>query len=129
VKEGVLEKLLRGLAEDLKSRGRLDLTEAFIDGSHAGAQRGPLVGITRRGKATRIMAAADRAGLPLDIWIASGPRNETKFAGELVRCPLHPGAADEMGRRPAATIAIHSTRELKKRGIEMIAPNLCSGAI
>jgi hypothetical protein len=28
----VLEKLQRGLAEDLKSRGHLDLTEAYIDG-------------------------------------------------------------------------------------------------
>ena len=42
VREGVLERLLRGLAEDLKRRGKLDLTEAFIDGSHAGAKRGVL---------------------------------------------------------------------------------------
>lgn len=42
VREGVLERLLRGLAEDLRSRGKLDLTEAYIDGSHAGAKRGVL---------------------------------------------------------------------------------------
>jgi len=40
VKSGVLEKLLRALAEDLRSRGKLDLTEAYVDGSHAGAKRG-----------------------------------------------------------------------------------------
>ena len=41
VKEGVLEAVLRGLAEDLQTRGKLDLTEAYVDGSHAGAKRGP----------------------------------------------------------------------------------------
>lgn len=43
VREGVLVRVLRGLAEDLRSRGGLDLTEAFIDGSHAGAKRGALL--------------------------------------------------------------------------------------
>ena len=42
VKEGVLERMLRCLALDLRDRGKLDLTEAFIDGSHAGAKRGAL---------------------------------------------------------------------------------------
>jgi transposase len=43
VKEGVLETVLRGLAEDLRARGKLDLTEAYVDGSHAGAKRGVLL--------------------------------------------------------------------------------------
>jgi transposase len=42
VKEGVLETVLKGLAEDLRTRGKLDLTEAYVDGSHAGAKRGAL---------------------------------------------------------------------------------------
>jgi transposase len=42
VKEGVLEAVLKGLAEDLRTRGELDLTEAYVDGSHAGAKRGAL---------------------------------------------------------------------------------------
>lgn len=42
VQQGVLEKLLHGLAEDLKRRGKLDLTECYVDGSHAGAKRGAL---------------------------------------------------------------------------------------
>ena len=42
VKEGVLQAVLRGLAEDLRTRGKLDLTEAYVDGSHAGAKRGAL---------------------------------------------------------------------------------------
>jgi transposase len=43
VREGVLTRILRALAEDLRDRGKLDLTEAFIDGSHAGAKRGALL--------------------------------------------------------------------------------------
>ena len=42
VKEGVLQAVLRGLAEDLRARGKVDLTECYVDGSHAGAKRGAL---------------------------------------------------------------------------------------
>lgn len=40
VKEGVLQKVLQALCDDLVARGRLDLSEAFIDGTHAGAKKG-----------------------------------------------------------------------------------------
>ncbi len=33
-------KILKALAADLRDRGKFDLTEAFIDGTHAGAKRG-----------------------------------------------------------------------------------------
>ena len=39
-REGVLDKILAALARDLHARGKVDLTEAFIDGSHAGAKKG-----------------------------------------------------------------------------------------
>jgi transposase len=38
--EGVLEEVLRALAEDLKERGRLDLSECFVDGTFVGAKKG-----------------------------------------------------------------------------------------
>ncbi|MGN6106574.1 MAG: transposase, partial [Kofleriaceae bacterium] len=41
IEDKTLERLLRKLAEDLRDRGNLDLTEAYIDGSHAGAKGGP----------------------------------------------------------------------------------------
>ena len=37
---GVMDKLLWTLAEDLRKRGDLDLSECFIDGSFAGAKKG-----------------------------------------------------------------------------------------
>ena len=42
VAERVFWKILKALAEDLRERGKIDLTEAFIDGTHAGAKRGAL---------------------------------------------------------------------------------------
>ena len=41
VEDGVLERMLRATrAKTSAMRGKLDLTEAFIDGTHAGAKRG-----------------------------------------------------------------------------------------
>jgi transposase len=39
-KEGVLKEVLGALAEDLKERGGLDLSECFIDGTFVGANKG-----------------------------------------------------------------------------------------
>ena len=38
VENGTLKRILRTLAQDLRDRGKLDLTEAYIDGTHAGAR-------------------------------------------------------------------------------------------
>ena len=40
VESGVLERLLRALAEDLRERGKLDLSECFIDGTFVVAKKG-----------------------------------------------------------------------------------------
>ena len=42
-RQGALERVLQALARDLRERGRLDLSEAFIDGSFSGAKKGGLV--------------------------------------------------------------------------------------
>jgi len=39
-REGVLEKILTSLADDLKERGKLDLSECFIDGTFVAAKKG-----------------------------------------------------------------------------------------
>jgi transposase len=38
--QGVLDGVLRALAEDLKGRGGLDLSECFVDGTFVGAKKG-----------------------------------------------------------------------------------------
>jgi transposase len=41
-RSGRLDKLLQRLAEDLRDRGKLDLSEAFVDATFAGAKKGAL---------------------------------------------------------------------------------------
>jgi len=41
--DGTFEQILKAIARDLYLRGKLDLSEAFIDGTHAGAKRGALM--------------------------------------------------------------------------------------
>jgi transposase len=42
-RSGLLTRLLQKLAEDLRDRGKLDLSESFIDDSFSGAKKGALV--------------------------------------------------------------------------------------
>jgi transposase len=43
VRSGVFRKILLALAKDLRDRGKLDLTECFIDASFVGAKKGAFV--------------------------------------------------------------------------------------
>ena len=104
--------VLRALAADLHARGGLDLSETFIDGSFASAKKkGVHVGKTKRGKGTKIMAIADRAGLPVAITIASASPHETRLVEQTLNAsflPDNPAATDWRCRlrqrwpRPAA---------------------------
>jgi transposase len=42
-RSGLFQRLLQTLAEDLRDRGKLDLSEAFIDASFSSAKKGALV--------------------------------------------------------------------------------------
>ncbi len=42
IRSGVFDKILTALAEDLRDRGGIDLSEGFIDGTFAPAKRGAL---------------------------------------------------------------------------------------
>ena len=87
-------------------------------------QKGGLdVGITRRGKATKIMAVAEGNGLPLAVGIASGERAEC----QLVVDTLDARFIEEVPRRLIGDKAYDSDpldqqldREL---GIKMISPH------
>lgn len=71
-RSGRLDRLLQRLAEDLRDRGQIDLSEAFVDAIFASAKKGGVgVGPTRCGKGSRIMAIVDRAGLPIAVHVAS----------------------------------------------------------
>jgi len=40
-RSGRLDRLLQRLAEDLRDRGKIDLSEAFVDATFASAKKGP----------------------------------------------------------------------------------------
>jgi transposase len=84
--EGVLVEILRALAEDLKSRGGLDLSECFIDATFMGAKKGEdQWEKTKRGKGTKLMALADASGLPISICTASASPHEVTLVEETLR--------------------------------------------
>jgi transposase len=121
VADRVFWKILTALATDLRERGKIDLTKAFIDGTHAGAKRGALSSELLAVDPQQ-MAIADARGLPIAVGLASGPCHEAplveatlgrKFVrGRLLR--LIGDKAYDSNKRDAA---------LRKRGIDMISPN------
>jgi transposase len=87
-----------------------------------GQKGGALVGITRRGKATKIMAMADRHGLPVACGIASGQRHEA----QLVKGLLDSRFVEEKPQNLIGDKAYDSNKldaEMAAEGVEMIAPN------
>jgi transposase len=65
VRAGVMKRIMEVFAVRLQRRGDVDVKEAFIDATFAAAKKGGTkVGKTKRGKGSKIMAVADRHGLP-----------------------------------------------------------------
>jgi serine phosphatase RsbU (regulator of sigma subunit) len=84
----VLESVLTTLVGHLQKRGELDLSECFIDATFVAAKSGgDCVGKTKRGKGTKLMAVADRSGLPVAAHAASASPHEVTLVKEtLDRC-------------------------------------------
>jgi transposase len=85
-------------------------------------KKGPGVGKTKHGKGTKIMAVADRHGLPISICIELATPHEVKlvqqtlaeiFVGEPVQRLIGDNAYD----------SDRLDRELAETGVEMIAPH------
>jgi len=61
---------MAALVYELTARAAIDVREVFIDARFAPAKKGGLkVGKTKRGKGTKIMAVADRHGLPASVCV------------------------------------------------------------
>src|SRR5215204_2436386 len=61
-RSGRLDRLLQGLAEDLRDRGKIDLSEAFVDATFASAKKGALKSVQRAvAKAPRSWRSATAA--------------------------------------------------------------------
>jgi len=112
-----------GSCVDLKARGVFDVREAFIDGSFAPAKkRDSKVGKTKRGKGTKIMAVADRHGLPVAVHVESATPHEVKLAlPTLVRMVVPEGPQNLVGDNAYDSDQLDA--ELNTFGIELISPH------
>jgi len=123
VRTGAMETLLQALARHLKERGGLDVQECFIDGAFAAAKKGgDGVGKTKRGKGTKLRAAADRAGLPIAVCVTSARPHEATLAEPTLAVCFAP----ELPKKRIADRAYDSdplNARLAERGIERIAPH------
>jgi len=121
--EGVLAGVLEALAQDLEERGRIDLSECYIDGYvRCGQKRGARVGKTKRGKGTKIMAFSDGSSIPLALHTESASPHEVTLVGET----LESGFLKEKPERLIGDKAYDSDpldETLEEQGIEMIAPH------
>jgi len=85
-------------------------------------KRGPDVGKCRAGKATKVMAIADRDGLPLAVAIAGGNRHDVVLTDRT----LDAAFVDELPPRligdKAWDSAKHALALKTERNIELIAP-------
>ena len=68
---------------------QIDLQETFIDGSFAPAKQGGAgVGKTKRGKGSKIMAIADRRGLPVAVHVETATPHEVTLVHATSRSGL-----------------------------------------
>ncbi|RWZ82484.1 MAG: IS5 family transposase, partial [Hydrotalea sp. AMD] len=117
------EQILSRLAVDLKTRGKIDLAECYIDGSFSAAKKGALeFGKTKRGKGTKLMAIADRNGLPIAISTHEASTHEIK----LVEKTISKRFTRTKPKRLIGDMAYDSDpldKILKGNRIKMIAPH------
>ena len=116
-------QLLSALIRDLLERGELRIDQGFIDATFAPAKGGgAAVGLTRKGKGTKIQLAVDSQGLPLGVSVAPADCGEPQMVQETL-------ALFDEDTRPERLIGDKAYDSdpldalLLDLGIEMIAPH------
>ena len=67
--DGTWERVWRTLLATLDEQGKLDWSRAFLDGSLVPAKKGgQRVGLTRRGKGSKLMLVVENQGIPIGGW-------------------------------------------------------------
>ena len=119
----VLRNVLTDLANTLRDEGEIDESECFIDATFASAKGGgEEIGKTKRGKGVKIMSIVDRHGLPLAVSTHAANHHEVT----LVQLSFDFYMIEAKPENLIGDRAYDSDKlddELKKDGIEMIAPH------
>jgi transposase len=116
-------RLLAAVIRRLIDQGQVDLDQCFIDATFAPAKSGgAAVGLTRKGKGTKIQVVVDGKGLPLGASVASADTGEP----QMVQQTLNLFADETQPERLIGDKAYDSDpldAVLSELGIEMIAPH------
>jgi transposase len=119
----VLRGILTELANALRDQGEIDESESFIEATFASAKGGgEEIGKTKRGKGVKILAIVDRHGLPLSVSTHAANHHEVT----LVQLSFDFYMIEAKPEKLIGDRAYDSDRldaELKKEGVEMIAPH------
>jgi len=116
-------RLLCGLIRMLLERGAICIDQGFIDATFAPAKGGGEdVGLTRKGKGTKVQLIVDGHGLPLGVSVAAASSGEP----QMVQQTLQLFEEDSQPQRLIGDKAYDSDpldALLAELGIEMIAPH------
>lgn len=119
----VLREILAELANTLRDEGEIDERECFIDATFASAKGGgEEIGKTKRGKGVKILANVDRHGLPLSVSTHAANHHEVtlvQLSFDFYMIEAKP--ENLVGDRAYDSDALD--KQLKKDGVEMIAPH------
>ncbi len=86
-------------------------------------KRGDCVGPTRRGKGTKIMAIADRHGLPLALWVSSASPHESRLVEQTLRARFCCATPPRLIGDKAYDSDPLDARLRQQYGVELIAPH------
>jgi transposase len=119
----VLREILAELANTLREQGDIDERECFIDATFASAKGGgEEIGKTKRGKGVKILAIVDRHGLPLSVSTHAANHHEVRLVQLSFEFYMIEAKPENLiGDRAYDSDALDN--ELKKDGVEMIAPH------
>jgi transposase len=122
-RDEVMRAALTDLANTLREQDALDESECFIDATFASAKGGgDQVAPTKRGKGVKIMAIVDRHGLPLAVSTHAANHHEVTLVQLCFEFYMIEAKPENLvGDRAYDSDPLDA--ELRKEGIEMIAPH------
>jgi transposase len=119
----VFRKLMARIIRQLVQKGRLELDQCFIDATFSPAKGGGLgVGLTRKGKGSKLQVVVDAQGVPLGISAGSASIGEPQMVQGTLEL-FDPQTQPERLIGDKAYDSDELDQTLAELGIDMIAPH------